>query len=109
MQSPECTVFVVDDDDAAREALGFFLQAHGFTVRTYSNPKKVLGEIELPPHTCIVSDYNMPEMDGLEFVAALRERRSTIPAILVTGDPNPTLRKRASAAYVPGSFKICVG
>jgi CheY-like chemotaxis protein len=40
-------------------------------------------------------------MDGLELVDELRLRGNWIPAILVTGDPNPSVRDRAAAAYVP--------
>jgi two-component system, LuxR family, response regulator FixJ len=69
-------------------------------VRNYANPKEVLVETELPPHSCLVTDFNMPEMDGLDLVTAMRKRRGSIPAILVTGDPDPTVRSRAAAAYV---------
>jgi FixJ family two-component response regulator len=99
-ESPKCTVLVVDDDDCVRQTLTFLLEAEGFRVQNYSNPNEVLGETELPPCSCIVTDYNMPEMDGLDFVAAMRKRGSSIPAILVTGDPNPTVRSRAAAANV---------
>ena len=108
MQSPECTVLVVDDDESCRDALTCWLESEGFKVSSYSNPAEVLAVAELPPYCCVVTDYRMLEMDGLEFVAALRKRRSAIPAILVTGDPSPTVRKRASAAYVPVIEKLCL-
>jgi len=106
--SQDCTVVVVDDDDAAREALSFFLQAQGFRVRSYFNPKEVLEETELPPQTCIVSDYNMPEMNGLDFLAELRKRSSAIRAILVTGDTSPAVCNRADDDDVPVIEKFCL-
>jgi two-component system, LuxR family, response regulator FixJ len=104
--SPECTVFVVDDDDGAREALELLLEAEGFAVRTYSSAKGVLGETQVPGNSCLVTDYQMPGMDGLELVDALRIRGNSIPAILVTGDPNQKVRDRAAAAHVPVLEKL---
>ncbi len=104
--SPECTVFVVDDDDCAREALGILLEAEGFAVRTYFSAKGFLGETQVPNNSCLVTDYHMPGMDGLELVDALRIRGNSIPAILVTGDPNQNVRDRAAAARVPVIEKL---
>jgi len=98
--SPECTVFVVDDDDGVRETLKCLLEAEGFAVRTYSSAKDILGETEVPNNSCLVTDYHMPGMDGLKLVDALRMRGNSIPAILVTGDPNQDVRDRAAAAHV---------
>jgi two-component system, LuxR family, response regulator FixJ len=104
--SPECTVFVVDDDDGARETLRCLLEAEGFAVRTYSSAKGILGETEIPNNSCLVADYHMPGMDGLELVNELRLRGNSIPAILVTGDPNPNVQDRAAAAHVPVIEKL---
>ncbi len=104
--SPECTVFVVDDDDGARETLRCLLEAEGFAVRTYSSAKGILGETEVPNNSCLVTDYHMPGMDGLELVNELRLRGNSIPAILVTGDPNPNVQDRAAAAHVPVIEKL---
>jgi len=104
--SPECTVFVVDDDDSAREALKCLLEAEGFAVRAYSSAKGVLGETEVPDNSCLVTDYHMPGMDGLALVDELRLRGNPIPAILVTGDPNQRVRDRAAVAQVPVIEKL---
>ena len=104
--SPQCTVFVVDDDDSAREALELLLEAEGFAVRTYSSARGVLGETQVPANSCLVTDYHMPGMDGLELADELRIRGNSIPAILVTGDPNRNVLDRAAAAHVPVIEKL---
>ena len=98
---PECKVYLVDDDDGARYALKFVLEAGGFAVRTFPSANEVLGETMVPDHSCLVTDYHMPGMDGLDLVGALRTRGNPIPAVLVTGDPNRKVRDRAAAAKVP--------
>ena len=98
---PEYTVYVVDDDDGARYALKFVLEAGGFAVRTFPSANEVLGETMVPDHSCLVTDYHMPGMDGLDLVGALRRRGNPIPAVLLTGDPNRRVRDRAAAANVP--------
>ena len=104
--SPEYTVLVVDDDDSAREALRHLLEAEGFVVRTYSNAKGVLGEPNVPDNSCLVTDYHMPGMDGLELVDELRRRGNSIPAILLTGDPSPFVLECAGIARVPVIEKL---
>jgi two-component system response regulator FixJ len=98
---PGCPVFLVDDDDGSRSALMFLLEAEGFAVRTYCCPEQLLNEGEISGEDCLVTDYNMPGMNGLELVSALRDKGISTPAILVTSDPNPTVRNHAAAANVP--------
>jgi two-component system, LuxR family, response regulator FixJ len=77
------------------------LEAEGFGVRTYSSARGVLGETKVPDNSCLVTDYHMPGMDGLELVDELRRRGNSMPAILITGDPSQCVRDRAAAAHVP--------
>jgi FixJ family two-component response regulator len=88
-------VCIVDDDSAVRNALKFALEAEGLLVRTYDGPVSLLEDRHLPPFGCLVIDYRMPVMDGLELTAALRERGLYGPAIMITGRANKELRARA--------------
>jgi FixJ family two-component response regulator len=103
---PACTVFLVDDDDGLRSALRFMLESEGLTVRAYSCPEGLLADGKTCPDGCLVTDYNMPGMNGLDLVSALRKRGDSLPAILVTSDPNRTVRDRAAAANVPVIDKL---
>ena len=86
--APACTVFLVEDDDGVRSALRFLLESEGLTVRAYSCPEGLLTEGGTRPDGCLVTDYNMPGMNRLELVSALRKRGDSMPAILVTSDSN---------------------
>jgi two-component system response regulator FixJ len=97
---PKHLVLICDDDTAVRNSLKFALELEGFEVRSYSGPGNLLNEDKLPDSSCLVVNYQMPEMNGLELVARLRDRRSSIPVILVTGHSNENLRKRAAAVGV---------
>ena len=96
-----CPVFLVDDDDGSRSALMFLLEAEGFAVQAYCRPEQLLNQGEILWNGCLVTDYNMPGMNGLELVSAFRGKGIFMPAILATGDPNRTVRDRAAAANIP--------
>ena len=89
-------VCIVDDDAAVRNALKFALETDGLKVRTFDGAVSFLEERHLPPFGCLVVDYRMPVMDGLELTAALRERGMTMPTIMITGRSNKELWARAA-------------
>jgi FixJ family two-component response regulator len=93
-------VLVVDDDAGVRDSLKFTLEVEGFEVRTYSSAQELLNEKDLPAYSCLVTDYHMPAMTGVELVDQLRDRRMSIPTILITSLPNENLRNRAAAGGV---------
>ena len=94
-------VLVVDDDLAVRDLHKFSLELEGFEVRTYAGPNELLNEDNLPERGCLIVNYQMPAMNGLELVARLRDRwLLSMPVILVTGHSSDNLRKRAAIAGV---------
>ena len=102
-------MLVVDDDSAVGNSLKFVLEVEGFQVRVFSSAEELLNEDSLPDASCLVVDYYMPGMNGLELVAHLRDRNVLIPAILITPAPSQNLRNRAAAAGVPIVEKPLLG
>jgi two-component system, LuxR family, response regulator FixJ len=94
-------VIVIDDDPAVRNSLKFALEVEGFMVRDYSDAYELLSEMDLPTNSCLLIDYYMPAMNGLELLARLRDRGVSIPAMVITSHPNRKLRERIAAAGVP--------
>ena len=93
-------VLLVDDDAAVRSALKFALEVEGFRVRLYVSSAALLADDRLPKRGCLVIDYRMPDVDGLELIDKLRARQVALPAILISGRVNEELRHRAERSGV---------
>jgi FixJ family two-component response regulator len=91
-------ILIVDDDPAIRASLKFALGIEGFVVDAFATGEELLARDSFPDRACLVVDYGLPAMNGLELVAALRGRGVDFPAILITSDPPAYLRRQASAA-----------
>jgi two-component system response regulator FixJ len=94
-------VTVIDDDLAVRNALKFWLEIEGLTVRSYASGADLLSAGDLARCDCFAIDQKMPAMSGLDLIAQLRDRHFTAPAILITSHPSVSLRERAEKADVP--------
>lgn len=93
-------VLVIDGDPAVRNSLKFALEIEGFSVRVYSSGAELLDERDMPESGCIVTDYHLPGMNGLDLLARLGERNVALPAILIATHPSATIRNRAMLAGV---------
>ena len=78
-------VLYVDDEPDLLELGKLFLETTGkFSVDTVTSAPAAIAMAESKTYDAIISDYQMPEMDGITFLRTIRER-STIPFILFTG------------------------
>ena len=77
-------VHVIDDDPGVNEALGLFLTKEGYSVRTHDSARAFLESIGGDESGCVVTDMRMPGMTGLELMLAMKERRISMPIILIT-------------------------
>ena len=93
-------ILVIDDDTAVRNSLKFALEIEGFSVRLYPTGAELLDEKDMPESGCLVADYHLPGMNGLDLLARLREREIRWPAILITTHPSAAVRDRAALAGV---------
>ena len=78
------TIFIVDDDDAVRNAVSISLSVAGFNVKEHSSAQSFLGEYSDQPG-CIIADVQMPNMSGLELQQELKNKNIEIPIIFITG------------------------
>lgn len=90
-------VFVVDGDGAVRRSLRFALGIDGFAVETFADAETFLKQAEFQPHSCLVVDYHLRGMNGMELVERLRSREWAMPAVLTVTNPTPALVRRVAS------------
>ena len=85
MSIPATKILVVDDDIFVLEMLSSILEASGYSTVTAENGLQALEKsIADPTISLIVSDVNMPEMDGIQLIKELRKQGLDVPIIMVT-------------------------
>lgn len=111
---------VVDDMGVSRGLLIQALEEMGIWKNQAENDGRVaLTKLVAEPVHLVLSDYNMPGMDGLELLRALRQNRTTarVGFILVTGNPTPDLVAKGKALglnniikkpFTTASMKQCI-
>jgi two-component system response regulator FixJ len=97
---PHGLVFIVDSDGAVRRSLRFALGIDGFSVETFGDAETFLRMADPRSGACIVVDYNLKGMNGVELIETLRKLGCPIPAILTVTNPSPALVRRVAAAGV---------
>lgn len=95
-------VLHVDDEPDFADAVASFLDIHedDFTVQTAQSATEGLSILERSEIDCIVSDYEMPGADGIEFLESVREIDSDIPFVLFTGKGSEEIASKAISAGV---------
>jgi DNA-binding NtrC family response regulator len=80
------TIVLVDDEDMVLTSLKSFLDLEtDYEVVTFKSVKKALDHIANNEIDLVISDYLMPEMDGIKFLARVREIKPEVPRIILTG------------------------
>ena len=75
----------MDDDEGTLASLSRAFALEGYTAITASSGARALARLDDEPVDAILSDVVMPEMDGLQFLAAAREKAPQVPVILMSG------------------------
>lgn len=81
-------VFIVDDQEAVRDALTEMLSVFGFSAQAFASAEEFLDRLKTSGGRlsgCIISDVRMPGMDGIALVRSLKEMGVNLPVILISG------------------------
>jgi len=78
-------VLVIDDEAYVRGAVSVALKTGGLNVVAVESARKGLGELDKTSFDLVIVDIYMPEMDGVQFIKALRQRRPNLPIIAMSG------------------------
>jgi len=88
-------VLLVDDDHHIRIMLKAFLENRGYMVELAVSGQDALTKLVEADYDIVVTDYNMPEVDGLEVLRHTRRSRPSLPVVLMTGGGRSTTTARA--------------
>jgi two-component system response regulator FixJ len=94
----QAVVYIIDDDRLARESLKWLIESAGQAVRVFENGTAFLDQYQVGDRGCVVLDVRMPDINGMELHARLRERGADIPVIIVTGHADVAMAVRAMKA-----------
>jgi len=104
------TVLLVDDSATMLMSLKNTLEISGFQVKTAGDGLAALGQVEagLKPDL-IITDINMPRMDGLALIAAVRRQLRFVPILALTTESQATKREEAKRSGATGWLVKPVG
>lgn len=88
-------VLIVDDDVATRRLYSFLLNNGGYTVVEAEDGVEALEKLQLVPCSLVITDMNMPRMDGMELIKAIRRDHPQLQVILITAFGTPETEKQA--------------
>ncbi|WP_082060828.1 response regulator transcription factor [Pseudomonas abietaniphila] len=94
MNNAPC-ISIVDDDKPCRMALGSLVRSFGYRPCLFACAEDFLASPDIDNTLCLISDVQMPGMDGLDLQRKLAEAGHHIPIIFITAYPKETVRTRA--------------
>ena len=101
-------VAIVDDDEAVGNAIEVLMRSVGLIAKAFSSGEEFLRSPELSHTGCLVVDFDMPKMSGLDLHYNLSQLGKEIPTVLITAYPSDDIRARALEAgvicYLPKPF-----
>lgn len=98
-------ILVVDDSSTVRNEVCDFLKANGLDVTPAVDGKDGLDKLKADPGIkLVISDVNMPNMDGLTMAEKIRGdlKNSSVNIIMLTTENSPTMKERGKAAGIKG-------
>ena len=93
--SKDPLISIVDDDALARDGIRELVESFGYKAVTFSSAAHFLDSGVIAETTCLITDLQMPGLNGLDLQEELKLQGNQIPVILVTAYPNDKHRTRA--------------
>jgi len=95
MDGRKVKVYVVDDDAAMRKSLRWLIESVGLEVEAFASANEFLDAITTDAAGCLLLDVRMPGMSGLDLQEQLKQKRVSLPVIMVTGHADVPMAVRA--------------
>ena len=97
-------IAVVDDDPGILRSLAYLLESADYAVLPYSSAAALLENSGVMKADCVISDIDMPGIDGYELLQMISVVRPGLPTILITGYPDRLERLSMFGATAPRVF-----
>jgi FixJ family two-component response regulator len=97
-------VAVIEDDDAARSALGRLLQVGGFETALFDSAETFIASAASARWLCLIVDVQLAGMSGIDLQQRLRSQGCQLPVIVITANRASIVRERAEQAGCAGFF-----
>ena len=100
-------VLIADDEKDVRSLLAMILKPYDYEIDIVKNGVEAISRIDTRPYDLIITDYMMPEMDGLELTRMIKAKYPFTPVLVVTANgPVQDLLKSGATACISKPFNI---
>src|SRR5262245_18916578 len=101
-------ILVVDDDESTRETIGRYLRLEGFAVTVAGSGLDALAEARTTRVDAVLLDYHLPDLEGMDCLAALRDLDVQVPVVMFSADWELQLSvQELTALNATMLFKVC--
>jgi FixJ family two-component response regulator len=110
-------IAIVDDDECVRDGIQTLVRSLGYHASTFGSANEFLKSGQVHNTSCLISDVQMPGLNGIDLQDRLIARGHRIPIIFITGHPDERVRARAMKAgavaflikpLIPDHFIGCI-
>jgi FixJ family two-component response regulator len=98
MTDQSATILIVDDDESIRDSVRRFVASLGYSAQAYAGAQQFLESLRPDLRGCVILDVQLPDLDGLEVQARLRQIGLQLPIIFLTGRGDIPMSVRAMKA-----------
>lgn len=91
-------ISIVDDDESVRIAIDSLVRSLGYQTRLFASAREFIDFSVSNTTSCLITDIQMPEIDGLQMHRTLTAQGHDIPVIFMTAFAHDSVRKRALSA-----------
>jgi len=95
---PQFSILVVDDNENIREVLAVILSGSGYRCESAKNGLDAMQRVRQSRFDAVVTDLEMPEMDGIALTREIRQQFSSLPVMVMTGHSDEEYRESAFRA-----------